>query len=97
MSQSKITLYKYIKLAEGSWRYCKSACYSNGKIKPNRSVVDGTEDGQCRNFNFLSLGDAPPFPSLVAAFRPYLPALRAFSVNADALPISRIRLASREP
>jgi hypothetical protein len=36
MAQSKFTLYKYIKLADGSWRYCKAAFYSNGKIKPNR-------------------------------------------------------------
>jgi signal transduction histidine kinase len=31
-------------LADGSWRYCKAAFYSNGKIKPNRSIVGGTEE-----------------------------------------------------
>lgn len=44
MAQSKFTLYEYIKLAEGSWRYCKAAFYSNGKIKPNRCIVDGKEE-----------------------------------------------------
>jgi integrase len=44
MAQSKFTLYKYIKLAEGSWRYCKAAFYSNGKIKPNRCIVGGKEE-----------------------------------------------------
>ena len=40
MAQSKFTLYKYVKLGDGSWRYKKAAFYSNGKIKPN-VVVDG--------------------------------------------------------
>jgi len=34
MAQSKFTLYKYSKLAGGSWRYCKAAFYSNGKSNP---------------------------------------------------------------
>jgi hypothetical protein len=37
MAQSNFTLYRYIKLADGSWRYSKAAFYSNGKIKPNRA------------------------------------------------------------
>jgi hypothetical protein len=37
MAQSNFTLY--IKLANGSSRYCKSALYSNEKIKPNRCIV----------------------------------------------------------
>jgi len=44
MAQSKFTLYKYIKLADGTWRYCKAAFYSNGKIKPNRCTVGGKEE-----------------------------------------------------
>jgi hypothetical protein len=44
MAQPKFTLYKYIKLAHGSWRYCKAAFYSNGKIKPNRCIVGGKEE-----------------------------------------------------
>ena len=44
MAQSKFTLYKYIKLKDGSWRYCKAAFYSNGKIKPNRCIVGGKEE-----------------------------------------------------
>ena len=44
MAQSKFTLYKYFKLVGGSWRYCKAAFYANGKIKPNRCIVDGKEE-----------------------------------------------------
>jgi hypothetical protein len=44
MAQSKFTLYKYIKLGDGSWRYCKAAFYSNGKIKPNHCIVSGKEE-----------------------------------------------------
>ncbi len=40
MAQSKFTLYKYIKLAGGYWRYCRAPFYSNGKIKPNRQLID---------------------------------------------------------
>jgi hypothetical protein len=44
MAQSKFTLYKYIKLKDGSWRYCRAAFYSNAKIKPNRCIVGGKEE-----------------------------------------------------
>jgi len=44
MAQPKSTLYKYIKLADGSSRYCRAAFYSNGKIKPNRCIVGGKEE-----------------------------------------------------
>lgn len=46
MAQSKFTLYKYIKLADGSWCYCKAAFYSNGKIKPNIVVVGKDAEGK---------------------------------------------------
>ena len=39
MAQSKFTLYKYVKMGDGSWRYKKAAFYSNGKIKPNVVIV----------------------------------------------------------
>jgi hypothetical protein len=44
VAQSKFTPYKYTKLEDGSWRYCKAAFYSIGKIKPNRCIVDGKEE-----------------------------------------------------
>src|SRR5215468_4847610 len=39
MAQSKYTLWKYVKLRDGSWRYKRAAFYSNGKIKPNVVIV----------------------------------------------------------
>jgi hypothetical protein len=53
MAQSKFTLYKYIKLADGSWRYCKAAFYSNGKIKPNRCIVGGKEEEHTEGAYYL--------------------------------------------
>ena len=44
MAQSKFTIYKYVKLKDGAWRYCRAAIYSNGKIKPSRCIVDGKEE-----------------------------------------------------
>jgi len=50
MAQSKFTLYKYVKLGDGSWRYKKAAVYSNGKIKPNVVVAAKNAHGnQLRN------------------------------------------------
>jgi hypothetical protein len=46
MAQSKFTLYKYVKLGDGSWRYKKAAFYSNGKIKPNIVVVGKNVQGR---------------------------------------------------
>ena len=45
MAQSKFTLYKYIKLDDGVWRYKKAAFYSNGKIKPNVVIVGKNTKG----------------------------------------------------
>jgi hypothetical protein len=43
MPQPKFQLYKHIKIS-GSWRYCRAAIYSNGKVKPHVVVVGGQED-----------------------------------------------------
>lgn len=46
MAQSKFTLYKYIKLEDGAWRYKKAAFYANGKIKPNVVIVGKNTQGK---------------------------------------------------
>jgi integrase len=46
MAQSKFTLYKYVKLGDGSWRYKKAAFYSNGKIKLNVVVAGKNPQGK---------------------------------------------------
>jgi hypothetical protein len=53
MAQSKFTPYKYVKLADGSWRHCKAAFYSNGKIKPNRCILGGKEEEYPEGFYYL--------------------------------------------
>jgi integrase len=46
MAQSKFTLYRYVKLGDGSWRYKKAAFYSNGKIKPNVVIAGKNAQGK---------------------------------------------------
>ncbi|HZC66072.1 MAG TPA: hypothetical protein VE545_05840, partial [Candidatus Dormibacteraeota bacterium] len=46
MAQSKFTLYKYVKMGDGSWRYKKAAFHSNGKIKPNVVIVGKNPQGK---------------------------------------------------
>jgi hypothetical protein len=44
MAQAKYTLYKYVKLSDGGWRYCRAALYKNHTIKPNTAIVGGKEE-----------------------------------------------------
>ena len=46
MAQSKFTLYRYVKLGDGSWRYKRAAFSSNGKIKPNVVIVGKNAQGK---------------------------------------------------
>ena len=46
MAQSKYTLWKYVKMKDGSWRYKRAAFYSNGKIKPNVVIVGRDAKGK---------------------------------------------------
>jgi hypothetical protein len=43
MPQPKFQLYKHVKIS-GKWRYCRTAIYSNGKVKPHVIVVGGQEE-----------------------------------------------------
>ncbi|MGC1684131.1 MAG: site-specific integrase [Candidatus Acidiferrales bacterium] len=53
MAQSKFTIYRYVKLKNGSWRYCRAAFYSNGKIKPNRCIFGGKEEEHSEGAYYL--------------------------------------------
>jgi hypothetical protein len=44
MAQPKYTLYKYVRLKDGSWRYCRAALYANHTVKPNLVLIGGKED-----------------------------------------------------
>ena len=46
MAQAKYTLYKYVKLSGGRWRYCRAALYKNHTIKSNTAIVGGKEDAE---------------------------------------------------
>jgi hypothetical protein len=47
------SIYKYCKTNSG-WRYCKTAFYSNGKIKPNVVIVSGVEEKHTEGRYFLN-------------------------------------------
>ncbi len=36
MANRKVQLYKYIKLPDLGWRYCKAVFYPNNRVKPYR-------------------------------------------------------------
>lgn len=44
MAQPKYTLYKYVKLPGGKWRYCRAALYKNHTIKRNTVMVGKKEE-----------------------------------------------------
>jgi hypothetical protein len=57
MAQSQFMLYKYIKLANGSWRYCKAAFYSNGKIRNQAQPLYGRPQGRrAKEIRFVAFG-----------------------------------------
>jgi integrase len=43
MAQAKYTIYKYVKLSGGKWRYCRAAQYRNHTVKPDVVVIRGKE------------------------------------------------------
>ena len=54
MAQPKYTIYKYIRLKDGSWRYCRAALYANHTIKPNVVIVAGTEERHSEGNYYLA-------------------------------------------
>ena len=39
MGQPKYTIYKYVRLKDGSWRYCRAALYANHTIKADVALT----------------------------------------------------------
>jgi|SRR5215468_8070663 len=58
MAQPKYTIYKYVRLKDGSWRYCRAAIYANHTIKPN--VVTGETLGGQLLHRLRRPMDSPP-------------------------------------
>jgi hypothetical protein len=70
MAQSKFTLYKYVKMSDGSWRYKKAAFHSNGKfgIATLRGVPIGTVSRNPAEYSFqMRMGEMAPRLLLVVA------------------------------
>jgi hypothetical protein len=44
MAQPQYTLYKYVKLSGGNWRYCRAALYKNHTVKRDRVIVGEKEE-----------------------------------------------------
>ena len=58
MAQPKYTLYKYVKLSGGKWRYCRAARYKNHMIKPNIVMVGEKEEVHSEGDYILSVSSA---------------------------------------
>jgi hypothetical protein len=43
MANRKVQLYKYIKLPDLGWRYCKAVFYPNNRVKPHAVVTPRAE------------------------------------------------------
>jgi integrase len=54
MAQAKYTLYKYVKLSGGKWRYCRAALYKNHTIKPNVVMVGGKEEAHSEGDYYIA-------------------------------------------
>lgn len=56
MAQPKYTLYKYVRLKGGSWRYCRAALYANGIVQPDLVLVGGREERHPEGNYYLACG-----------------------------------------
>ena len=54
MAQPKYTLYKYVKLSGGRWRYCRAALYKNHTIKSNTAIVGGKEEAHAEGDYYIA-------------------------------------------
>jgi integrase/recombinase XerD len=54
MAQPKYTIYKYVRLKDGSWRYRRAALYANHTIKPDVVTVGGKEEKHPEGNYYLS-------------------------------------------
>jgi integrase/recombinase XerD len=54
MAQPKYTIYKYVRLKDGSWRYCRAALYANHTIKPDVVTVAGKEEKHTEGNYYLA-------------------------------------------
>jgi integrase len=57
MAKPKYTLYKYVKLSRGKWRYCRSARYKNHMIKTNTVMVGEKEEVHSEGDYYIAHGD----------------------------------------
>jgi hypothetical protein len=48
MGQPKYTIYKYVRLKDGAWRYCRAALYANHTIKADVAIVGHREETTLR-------------------------------------------------
>ena len=54
MAQAKYTLYKYVTLSGGRWRYCRAALYKNHTIKSNTAIVGGKEEAHAEGDYYIA-------------------------------------------
>ena len=56
MGQPKYTIDKYVRLKDGSWRYCRAALYANHTIKTDVVIVGHREEKHSEGNYYLTCG-----------------------------------------
>ena len=56
MGQPKYTIYKYVRMKDGSWRYCRAALYANHTIKADIVIVGHREEKHSEGNYYLASG-----------------------------------------
>jgi hypothetical protein len=56
MAQSKYTLFKYVRLKDGFWRYCRAALYANHTVKRDIVTVGGREEKHPEGNYYIACG-----------------------------------------
>ena len=56
MAKPKYTLYKYVKLSGGNWRYCRAALYKNHTIKRNSVIIGEKEEVHSEGDYYIAHG-----------------------------------------
>jgi hypothetical protein len=56
MGQPKYTIYKYVRLKDATWRYCRAALYANHTIKADVVIVGHREEKHSEGNYYLASG-----------------------------------------
>ena len=56
MAKPKYAIYKYVRLKDGSWRYCRAALYASHTIKADVVIIGHREEKHPEGNYYLAWG-----------------------------------------